>query len=512
MEPNKKPEDKFYDRGFIFLCLAYVALIWGPINGITVWYDEAWRLVISIHDDSLVAFIKRWFIDGRPAALPVIYIFFVRIVHGAFGFPVSDYVLRFASLFAALGVLASVRLIVERWSGNRLTALGAVSLLVANSYLAFYAISIKEHIWLVLFVCLWGIRLQRLIMENKKTGSPDIVLCWALIVFSPLASIPIAACVGLLVLAGKLELRFVLFGVIPAALVSLGHRDALRLVNEEFVNFIVSQGLPAPGPEVLFGNTNSAFSDLPEVLLQLGGVPSTGPVRVMAITGWLAAVTAALWKRNRPLILLFLFPPATVLFFQALTGIVGPRLVLWLAPLMAIGAAMTLLKSRVGSAVFLMLLLSTLSGWIPLWQKYPEKQRFDLAITRLGSKSIDRERDVILHVHGLLYFPHEVFDPAAPKGVFPIPDDGINLIGLHPDFSFARVQAIPRSLLWTDTRLKEFDGGAVWAVTSYDFSPHVTSHLTTHLFGGRNQTDTFADWPYFWVRVSRRETEPIEPR
>lgn len=478
----------FRDPLFGLTCLCYLAITWGPISGITVWYDEAWRLVIAVKDNP----ISRWFIEGRPIPVSIPHLMFIRIVHGGLGWPASEWVLRYSNVLVAFGVFYLVWVFTVRATGERLAAFGATVLLASNAYFGFQVVGIKEHVWLVLILGLWALRLQRLISSGSATGFTDAAICAGAMLFSPLSANAIAVIVPvLLVFRGwKQDLKLFFAGVLPSAIYGALQIDAVRIYEERFRQFTDAHGVTAPP---LFGATMS-FS-VADFLLLLGGVPFLGVIKLAGIVLWIGVIGAAIFSRRPKLIAAFAIPPAVVLFFQLTTGLAEPRMMLWLAPVFAILAAITL--RRYPAAIVILGLLSA-TGWISVWQRYPEKYRFDqLAL----SNGFDSRTDVVLHSEGLIYFPHEVFDPGAPKGVFPLPEKGIDGLVLHPDLDFGGRQEIPREMLWDDDRLRDWKGGAVWAVTSNGFQEGLITRMQNNLFAGQNRTDTFVDEPYYWVRV-----------
>lgn len=453
----------------------------------TVWYDEAWRMVMAVKEP----FWERWFVEGRPVPTSIPHLYFIRCVHGAFGYPASDHILRYVNLLAALGIFWAVWTFALRLTQRRSVALTATLLLATNAYFGYNVIGIKEHIWLVLILVLWALRLHRLIATNENTGKTDAAICLGVMFFSPLAANAIAVITAVLIAKRgfKHDLRLMLGGVLPAAVYGYLQMDAVRIYEERFQKFAADHGVTGAA---LFAPTTD-FS-VPQFLLLLAGVPPA--VNIIGGILWLAVVVLS-GRR----IMYWALPALTILFFQFVTGHAEPRMVLWLSPVLGLLAAFAA-TGKPGGILTSAICVLSLIGWVSLWAKYPQKQRFDLFLREQG---FNRETDVLLHNEGLIYFPHEVFDPELPKGVIMIPEKGIDGLVLHPDLEFAWCKDIPRSMLWTDTRLREFRGGAIWTVTSYSHPPQLLSRLEKNLFDGDVTIDTFINFPYYWARARRND-------
>lgn len=504
------------------VCLLHALLNIIPIRGITIWYDEAWRMLVAVGATSWSHFFGRWFAHGLPIPVSLPYLLIIRLVHGSVGLPLSEYILRGANVLASFVVLHALWTITARWTGSRRAGLAAALLLAVNPYFGYYVFSIKEHVFLVALLALWARRIQRLVMSFAPTTVIDILACWGLVLFSPLAASAIGAVVAWLFAAKlfgrprRFDWALVLVGAFPAALWTVVQLKCVAMLERDFQQFCTDYGLEQLGPGALYGTENTTLSDLPARLLALGGAPGdetalTLPAGTVWIIGLALAALLAIQHRSRRAAIVFgaaLFAPATFLFFQLATGVIAPRMVLWLAPPMAAAAAAVFsdpsLKPRVaGAALYAMLLIATCLGWIHWWKIYPAKRRYPEFIANLGALSFDRSRDVVLHTQGLLYYPHAVFDPAVKKAIFPLPEEGTAMMTLHP--ACPVLGGFPVDPVWNDTDLRRFDGGAAWAATNYVFSPGMIAHMRRDLFNGDNRLDTFVDWPYCWVRVGRNE-------
>ncbi len=522
-------DDRYTPRrepAFYLICFLYSVLAWIPIQGITIWYDEAWRFLAAVSRPLDLEFLTRWFAHGLPVPISLPHMLLIRFVHGFLGLPSSEYVLRLVNLGAAFIAFHEIWIIASRWSGRKTTGLAAAALLAANPYFGYYVFSIKEHMLLVVFLLLWARRLQRLVKSDGPTSSADIFVCLSLILFSPLAASGIGAAAVWLA-ASKLDgrparhdLRLLLLGVLPAALWSYAQVRCATFLERDFERFCFEYGLETLPPGSLYGTGSAPLSDR---LLNLAG-SAIGESNLFYPVGtvWLVCLLLAVWRacsrRNRSDLILLaaaLGAPATLLFFELVTGRAAPRMVLWLAPLLAMVAPMILLdrSSRrhwPGFILLIVLLLSTGMGWMYWWRIYPEKVRYHEFISRSGPFRFDRGRDVIIHTQALLYYPHAVLDPLSRKVILPVPEEGTAMMTLHRDCPVRVCLGVAPDQAgsdihpqWSDTSLRQFDGNAAWAVTMYAFSPALTGHLERNLFDGDNRVDTFIDWPYFWTRVER---------
>lgn len=511
------------DPVFLSALLIYILMATRLAEGFTVWYDEAWRMTIAVRDATWMDFWRRWWFDGWP--LPIaspLYLTLVRVIHGTWGWPISEWALRHLNVLVGGLTLGVAYRTAFTLSGNRTTARIAAFLLAANAYWGSFGAAIKEHDAVVLIILYWILRLADRARAEREFGSAEIGLPLLGILVSTItlpAYLFVAAVIVLSPMRRRFraaDLRFLLLTGLPL----LAWCGALwfGLNGQEAV---LGGMMPRFGidPIPVWKDTSAGDWTIAGYHAQLAGILALEghillvPVAIAWMCTLLFAALGCLRDSHRPwtALALLLGPTLELWLFTRILGVSPPRYFLWASPLFAIGMAMILSTGHRPAfrAFLLVLIIVPLStGWIAFTDRFPAKNRWDLAITNLGSKSFNRERDVVVHYAGLTFLPHDVFDPNCPKRVVYAPHVGLGSLILHPDFPVRCIET-PREKFWTDTDLVRFTGGCVWSVQFDGVQTPLMERLSRNLFNGHCQVDTFPAEVLTWYRFSDASGDSI---
>ncbi|RMH55309.1 MAG: hypothetical protein D6679_11850 [Candidatus Hydrogenedentota bacterium] len=509
-------------RVVLFLLLLNLPLLFllRHLGGFQLGYDEAWRILAATADGTWRAFFARWFVDGLPVPVSIPYEVFVRVAAGALSRGSLVLFLRLLNLGVFLLIVFQTRILARRLGLSAPAAVLSALAVAIHPYLAPSALVIKEHTILVALFLAWWIRLAGRISRGREPGVGELFAAGAVMVWSPLAALP--AFLTIVVAALFLRRRgravppiLLLSGVLVLLLAGWYYAGS-RSLFEKILHWFDRHAVALPRRKGLFFNEDEQTfrAYLLGTASLIGFRRTIFPANLILGCCWGFAVGSACCgllrgkRRPEPLFSFgaLLLPPLALGATFLGTGVAAARMVTWTIPLFVIamiGFGFEAPRRTPGrAAATLLFFLALPVGWHSL----PTTGRPITAFLDQAPVPFDRTRDVVLHSSVLTYFPHQVLDPEAPKGVLTDPNVWFTEY-LDPSFPMRR-HFIPKNASWNDDRLRRFSGGAIWNVHCYERYEPIVKRLETVPFGGRARVEAFDRWPLFWFRVTRADSPP----
>jgi hypothetical protein len=499
------------------ILILQLALLLRLSFGITIWYDEAWRIVFASTAPSAAALGRMLFVDGWPVPNSSIHLFAVRLIHLSLGYPASVFFLRGISILAGLATTALLWRALRASGAKTAGTILAVSLCAANSLTAYYFVAVKEHAVIAPLAIYFLFRVVASLESRTSPGTPALIAIVAANAISPIAMPPLLAGLALLSAAWlgarrslRLDAGFIAAGgglCAALAIARLISRSKLEMLAHDF---LTSHGIAATYHGIYEGSSAGGAASILKAFGALSGFAQLAPPAQtlgISILGTLVLAGAYLRYRGKGLAGLGIVV-GSVIAFHLIAGLTRARYFLWIPPVLYfLVAHLFSTQSRILKAVSIPLVLAvaalSLIDDYKMLASYREAIRVDRVIWNAGDKSFRPGSDVVLHVDGLTFFSHEVIAAETPKGVLPSSEFGAGSLMLHPDYP--AIPRVPERFLWTDTRIAEFDGGAIWLCESWRRTDAIHARIRKRAFGGRVTEESYADTPVFWRRFARAD-------
>jgi len=518
---SKEQKMKFERKSLLFffvslLILLQFLILFEIASGITIWYDEAWRLFFA-NEFSFREIVKSSFINGFPTPTSTIYLLLVKSIMNFSGnYLIAEYFLRGISILSAL--ISSFILLKSLDSKRYIVCaegkLSSLLFLILNGCMTYYFVSIKEHAILTVLILFSFYRLILLFEKNESFGLLDAIIILSANLLSSLAAPMLICFSGILIYSWIFHIRSIkkdLPFFLPIIFICSAIAFFRLLGKHEFEEagrlFFLQHGLTV-GQNTIYGSAEFSFEYFWDFSKSLLGFELSPPIlsSISVFAVLTTSLTGAYKRFGRTGVLLILWALASIPIFHLMANNSSPRFFLWIPPILYFFSAHAfIIKNRILKFMLFSFLIivffSSCFGIIKLMNTFPQKISIE---NSLETYHYNPSQDMVLHVDGLTFFHHQVTNPNSKKLIIASIDFGATSMMLHPDYPC--LPKVPKRFYSSDSILSSFTGGDIWLCESWKKTEAINEYIRKRAFGGIKSEDleiiSFSAYPVFWTRFS----------